>query len=160
LYALGNALAMRGVYVQQVRIDSVGAEARDRFWIARRDGSRIEDAADRQALRLAVALIKQFTHLLPWAPDPARALRGFDQLLDRAMTSDPATLEVLGRPEGLRELASLLGSSGFLWEDFLRMQFEHLAPVLGAWRTRAVLSGDAVRRALCAHVEGGASFED
>src|SRR5262249_452322 len=88
------------------------------------------------------------------------ALRGFDQLLDRAMTSDPATLEVLGRPEGLRELASLLGSSGFLWEDFLRMQFEHLAPVLGAWRTRAVLSGDAVRRALCAHVEGGASFED
>ena len=92
LYALANALAMRGVYVQTVRIESVGREARDTFWIARRDGRKIEDAADRQALRLAVALIKQFTHLLPSAPDPARALRSFDQFLDRAMAGDPATV--------------------------------------------------------------------
>ena len=160
LYALANALAMRGVYVQQVRIESVGREVRDTFWIARRDGRRIEEAADRQALRLAVALIKQFTHLLPSAPDPARALRSFDQFLDRAMAGDPAAVETLGRPEGLRELARLLGSSEFLWEDFLRMQFEHLAPVLGRWRGRALPSRDVLRRELHAWVGKGASHDE
>src|SRR5207247_6893343 len=136
-YALANALALREIYVHRVRIESVGREARDRFWIARRGGRKIEDARDQQALRLAVALIKQFTHLLPSAPDPALALRCFDQFLDRAMAEGPTepkgsgrpeTLGLLGSPEGLRELARLLGSSAFLWEDFLRMQFEHLLP--------------------------------
>jgi glutamate-ammonia-ligase adenylyltransferase len=159
LYALANALAIRGVYVQQVRIESVGREAHDTFWIARRDGRKIEDAADRQALRLAVALIKQFTHLLPSAPDPARALRAFDQLLDRAMAGDGDAARTLGGPEGLRELARLLGSSEFLWEDFLRMQFEHLSPVLGQWRSRELSAAGALRRELRAQVEAGRSFE-
>jgi glutamate-ammonia-ligase adenylyltransferase len=160
LYALANALAMRAIYVHEVRIESVGGEARDRFWIAHRDGGKIEAAADRQALRLAVALIKQFTHLLPWAPDPARALRYFDQLLDEAMAGAPSALATLTRPEGLRELARLLGSSEFLWEDFLRLQLEHLAPVLGGWRSRELPSGGAWRRELRARVAAGASPDD
>ena len=131
LYALANALALREIYVHRVRIESVGREARDRFWIARRGGRKIEDARDQQALRLAVALIKQFTHLLPSAPDPALALRYFDQFLDRAMAGDPTpqgpgapeTLGLLGSPEGLRELARLLGSSAFLWEVFLQLPY-------------------------------------
>ena len=160
LYALANALALREVYVQQVRIESVGREARDRFWIAHRDGRKIEDAEEQQALRLAVALIKQFTHLLPRAPDPALALRCFDQFLDRAMAEGPESLGLLGSPEGLRELARLLGSSAFLWEDFLRMQFDHLLPVLGEWRTRELWDREALRRELRARVEAGASHEE
>jgi [glutamine synthetase] adenylyltransferase / [glutamine synthetase]-adenylyl-L-tyrosine phosphorylase len=39
------------------------------------------------------------------------------------------------------------------------MQFEHLAPVLGGWRSRKLLSGEALRRELRARVEAGASFE-
>ncbi len=160
LYALANALALREVYVHQVRIESVGREARDRFWIAHRDGTRIEAAAEQQTLQAAVALIKQFTHLLPSAPDPARALRYFDQFLDRAMAEGPESLRVLGSPEGLRELARLLGSSAFLWEDFLRMQFEHLLPVLGEWRTRKLLDRGAVRRELQERVAAGATPEE
>ncbi len=168
LYALANALALREIYVHRVRIESVGREARDRFWIARRGGRKIEDARDQQALRLAVALIKQFTHLLPSAPDPALALRYFDQFLDRAMAGDPTpqgpgapeTLGLLGSPEGLRELARLLGSSAFLWEDFLRMQFEHLLPVLGEWRSRPLLDREALGRELRARIAAGASPEE
>jgi [glutamine synthetase] adenylyltransferase / [glutamine synthetase]-adenylyl-L-tyrosine phosphorylase len=160
LYALANALAQREVYVHQVRIESVGREARDRFWIAHRDGTRIEAAAEQQTLQAAVALIKQFTHLLPSAPDPARALRTFDQFLDRAMAEGPEALRVLGSPEGLRELARLLGSSAFLWEDFLRMQFEHLLPVLGEWRTRKLLGRAALRRELQERVGAGATPEE
>jgi glutamate-ammonia-ligase adenylyltransferase len=160
LYALANALALREVYVHQVRIESVGREARDRFWIAHRDGTRIEAAAEQQTLQAAVALIKQFTHLLPSAPDPARALRYFDQFLDRALAEGPESLRVLGSPEGLRELARLLGSSAFLWEDFLRMQFEHLLPVLGEWRTRKVLDRDTVGRELRERVAAGTTPEE
>jgi glutamate-ammonia-ligase adenylyltransferase len=148
LYALANALALRAIYVQQVHIESVGDEARDRFWIAHKDGRKIEGQDEQQVLRLAVALIKQFTHLLPWAPDPALALRDFDQFVDRAMAEGPEALAVLGRPEGLRQLARLLGSSAFLWEDFLRIQFDHLRPVLGEWSGRELRDREALRTEL------------
>jgi glutamate-ammonia-ligase adenylyltransferase len=72
----------------------------------------------------------------------------------------PETLGLLGSPEGLRELARLLGSSAFLWEDFLRMQFEHLLPVLGEWRTRPLLDREALGHALRARVAAGASPEE
>jgi glutamate-ammonia-ligase adenylyltransferase len=157
LYALANALALRGIYIHRVEIESVGTEARDRFWIAQRHVDRIEDPAQQQALRVGVALIKQFTHLLPWAPDPALALRYFDQFVDRAMAAGPEALGVLGRPDGLRQLAQLFGSSAFLWEDFLRMQFDHLRPLLREWSARELLSREALGRALRARLEGTAS---
>ena len=160
LYALGNALALRAIYVQQVRIESVEKEVRDRFWIAHRDGRKIEGAADQRVLRVAVALIKQFTHLLPWAPDPALALRYFDQFVDRAMAEGPEALGMLGSPEGLRQLARLLGSSAFLWEDFLRMQFDHLRPVLREWRGRELRDRQALRRELRARVAAAPSWAE
>jgi glutamate-ammonia-ligase adenylyltransferase len=138
LYALGSALALRGVYVHAVFIESVEDEARDVFLVSRRDGSKIDSEDERARLRLAVAVIKQFTHFLPFAPDPGLALKDFDQLLDRLLAMGPDAVALFSSPEGLRELARLLGSSAFLWEDFLRLQFDHLLPVLGAWRERAV----------------------
>src|SRR5207244_5232680 len=68
LYALANALALRDVYVHAVFIESVESEARDVFLVSRRDGSPIDSEEERERLRLAVVLIKQFTHFLPWAP--------------------------------------------------------------------------------------------
>jgi glutamate-ammonia-ligase adenylyltransferase len=148
LYALANALALRGFYVHRVHIESVGDEARDRFWIAHRDGGKVQGEDEQRVLRVAVALIKQFTHLLPWAPDPALALRDFDQFVDRAMAEGPEALRVLGNRESLLHLARLLGSSAFLWEDFLRNQFEHLRPVLREWSARPLLDREALRREL------------
>ena len=86
------------------RLESVDHEVSDRFAIARRDGRRIEDESDQETLRLAVALIKQFTHFQPWAPDPALALRGFDQFLDQLMSKGPEALRLFASPGGLREL--------------------------------------------------------
>jgi glutamate-ammonia-ligase adenylyltransferase len=159
LYALANALAMRGIYVHSVLIESVGHEVSDRFSIARRDGRRIEDEAEQEALRLAVALIKQFTHFLPWAPDPALALRGFDQFLDQLVSEGPEALRLFASPEGLRELARLLGSSAFLWEDFLRRQLDNLRPVLEDWRHRPLRSRDELARDLGDRLEVAPSHE-
>jgi [glutamine synthetase] adenylyltransferase / [glutamine synthetase]-adenylyl-L-tyrosine phosphorylase len=136
LYALSNALAMRGLYVHQVRIEGAAGQASDLFRIAHADGTKVEDAAEQEALRRSIALIAQFTHLLPWAPDPARALRYFDQFLDRIAERGQAALDLFATPERLRDLARLLGSSAYLWEDVLRASVDRLLPVLADWRAR------------------------
>ncbi|HEY7922028.1 MAG TPA: hypothetical protein VII62_02525 [Vicinamibacteria bacterium] len=162
LYALATALAMRGVYVHQVEIASVGHEARDLFLIAARDGRRIEDAAQLATLRAAVALLKQFTHLVPLAPDPAAALRAFSQLVDQVLAAPAAgdTLSLLSTPGGLRELARLLGASPFLWEDFLRREAEHLLPVLDSWRKRPLRGRAELLQDLAERLAGAASFDE
>ena len=162
LYALATALALRNLYIQEVEIESVGSEARDAFLIASREGRKIEDPAELVRLRVAVALIKQFAHLLPVAPDPVRALRSFGQLVDRVLAGEPAApaLELLATPEGLRELARLLGASAFLWEDFLRLQAEHLLPVLDAWRRRPLRGRAELVSALQARLGAASSFEE
>ena len=162
LYAFANALATRGLYVHRVQIESRGSEVHDRFAVTDREGRKIEGAADQQALRLAVVLIHQFTLFLASAPDPVRALRSFDQLLDRILAggaSDEA-LALFRSPEGLRQLARLLGSSAFLWEDFLRAQFEQLRPLLEEWSSRPIPDRADLRRALRARLEGAADTDE
>jgi len=163
LYALSNALALRDIYIHKVRIQSVHTEARDRFYISNRQGRKIEGEQEQKALRIALVLIKQFTHFLPWAPDPAKAIRYFDQLLDKVMEKKTAApfIKLFKEKEGLDLLAHLLGASDFLWEDFLRMQFESLMPVLEGFKKRPVRPGKpALARELAAQVARSDTLED
>src|SRR5262249_13472588 len=132
LYSLTNGLAMRGVYIKKARIENVGNEAADSFFITDRRGNKIESEQEQKRLATAVGLIKQFTQSLPAAPDPAKALAHFDQFLDAIMEKGLSgrALMLFGDAEGLSILADLLGSSDFLWEDILRTQLEDLLPVL------------------------------
>ena len=162
LYAVSNALAMRHIYVHGVRIESEGTEVRDEFLIGRAAGGRLESEDERQTLRLAVALIKQFTHFLPWAPDPARALQHFDQFLDRVMEAGAGSeaLKLLRGPDGFTPLARVLGSSDFLWEDFLRAHFEQLVPALQEWQSRPLGSEGRIRARLEARLEAAGDTDD
>ncbi len=132
LYSLSNALAMRDFYVYRVNIRSVQGKVQDELCLGRRHGGKITSDEGQQELRLIVVLIKQFTHFLTAAPDPAMALQHFDQFLDRlaANTSLGVNLDWLREARILQALATMLGSSDFLWEDFLRMQHANLLPVL------------------------------
>ncbi|HUK55771.1 MAG TPA: hypothetical protein VLY20_03855 [Nitrospiria bacterium] len=163
LYALSNALSMRDIDIHKVRVQSVRAEARDRFYITDRQGRKIRGEREQKTLRMALVLIKQFTYFLPRAPDPARALRYFDQLLDRVIErkSPKALALLLRKKEGLILLARLLGTGDFLWEDFLRMQFENLMPVLEDFKARALRPGkERLRRELAARLAQGATVEE
>ena len=132
LYTFTNALAVLNVNVEQAEIRTVGGETRDVFLVTGRDGGKITGEEQLREVRVAAALIKQFTQLLPSSPNPAMALRQFNSL----------TQQMLSRPDwssGLRDLesatvmgtlAQLMGVSEFLWEDFLRMQYEELFPVV------------------------------
>ncbi len=144
LYAFANALAMRGVYISKAQVGHVGADLHDRFYVRDRQGQKILDHAPQQELRATAVLIKQFTHMLTWAPDPGKAIEYFDQFLDRILeeagvSKGGKALTLLKNKKTLTLLARLLGTSDFLWEDFLRRQHANLLPVLEDYQTSPLI---------------------
>lgn len=151
LYAFANALAMRGIYIRKARFEHVGADLHDRLSVRGRQGQKIEEPSEQQELGLTAVLIKQFTHFLTWAPDPAKAIDYFDRFLDLILEDAQAgtALAFLKGKRTMALLARLLGTSDFLWEDFLRRQHAHLLPMLEDYQRLPLLrDGAAMTREL------------
>ena len=136
LYAFALALSMRGLYIHQARFEHVGDELHDRFFVRGRHGRKIENRAEQQELLATATLAKQFTQHLIWAPDPTKALESFDQFLDQLFRDarGKKTLAFLSKKASLPFLARLLGTSDYLWEDFVRRQHANLLPLLDTYR--------------------------
>lgn len=132
LYELTNALAMAGLSVVRMRIQTVGNQVRDELRVVNSQGKKIVDERQLNQLRAAIVLIQHFIHLLPQAPNPASALHQFRELLHDLLQRPEwhADLARLDDSEVLQALSRLLGGSESLWEDFLRMQHENLFPVV------------------------------
>ncbi len=151
LYALANALAMRNIYITKAQIECDGNKLHDRFFVRNRDGQKLLDSADQQQLRLTAVLIKQFTHALTWASDPAKALASFDQFLDlivkdQGKNGKSQALDFVSDKKTFPLLAQLLGASDFLWEDFLRRQHDNLLPLLTEYRDAPLIKPQATLR--------------
>ncbi|MBI3356996.1 MAG: hypothetical protein HY038_09550 [Nitrospirae bacterium] len=139
LYAFANALAMRNVYISKAQFDIEDGKLHDRFYVRNRHGQKLIDPTDQQQLRLTAVLIKQFTHALTWAPDPTKAIKAFDQFLDLTVQetkgkAQQQALAFISDKKMFPLLARLLGTSDFLWEDFLRRQHSNLLPLLQDYR--------------------------
>jgi glutamate-ammonia-ligase adenylyltransferase len=166
LYGISNALAMQGIYIHKVEIRGVGHEATDHFFIADASGRKIQGGTQQERLRTAVAMIKQFTRFLPEAPDPAKAMRHFDQFLDKMAEEQfpDRIMTFLARSEGMNLLAHLLGSSDYLWDDFLGIHFRNLVPFLERLAEHTGLplasSREALRRDLRNRLRAAATFDD
>ena len=154
LYALANALAMRNIYITKAQIECDGSKLHDRFYVRNRDGQKLLDPADQQQLRLTTVLIKQFTHALTWASDPAKALASFDHFLDLIVAEmgkkgKNKALDFISDKKTFPLLARLLGASDFLWEDFLRRQHNNLLPLLTEYRDAPLIKPqDTLRKEL------------
>ena len=151
LYAFANALAMRNIYITKAQFESDGTKLHDRFHVRNRYGQKLLDPADQQQLRLTAVLIKQFTHALTWAPDPAKALESFDQFLDLIVQdtgkkAKSQALDFLSDKRTFPVLARLLGASDYLWEDFLRRQHGNLLPLLAEYRDAPLIKPRATLR--------------
>ena len=151
LYALANALAMRNVYITKAQIECQGGKLHDRFFVRNREGQKLLDPADQQQLRLTAVLIKQFTHALTWASDPAKALASFDQFLDlivkdQGKAGKNRSLDFVSNKKSFPLLARLLGASDFLWEDFLRRQHDNLLPLLTDYQDAPLIRPQAALR--------------
>ena len=132
LFEFANALAMLQVSVRRAEVRTEGSASHDTFWVTTRDGAKLDDPARLEELRVVAVLIRQFTQLLPLAPDPAQALRQFGALARSmlAFRERRASIAALADESVLETLAAALGVSRYLWEDFLRLQHENLFPVL------------------------------
>ena len=132
LFEFANALAMLQVSIRRAEVRTEGSASHDTFWVTTRDGSKLEDPARLEELRVVAVLIRQFTQLLPLAPDPGQALRQFGALARSmlAFRERREAIAALADERVLETLAAALGVSRYLWEDFLRLQHENLFPVL------------------------------
>ncbi|HEY2384138.1 MAG TPA: hypothetical protein VGK48_23430 [Terriglobia bacterium] len=132
LYAVSNALAMRGIYIHKANIRGSESGVYDHFFIADRWGKKIENSHDQERLKIGIAMIKEFTGFLPAAPDPPKALRHFDQFIDKLAEAHfpDHVVSFLAKKDGMNVLAHLLGSSDYLWDDFLGIRFSDLVPIL------------------------------
>lgn len=132
LYEFTHALALHGIYIARVTVDTIGHRVQDTLYVTNQQGHKVTDPARQHALRAATVLVKHFVHLLPRSPDPEAALLSFRALLGQLFSRPnwPAELVSLENPDVLHALAHLLGVSEFLWNDFLRMQYANLFPVV------------------------------
>ena len=132
LYELTNALALNGVYIAHMVIETAGSRVEDTLYVTDENSRKITDPKKQHELRTATVMIKHFTHLLRFSPNPESAMLHFRDFIAQLFQRPNWPDEVLsiGREEVLQGLARLLGVSDFLWDDFLRMQYVNLFPVV------------------------------
>ena len=142
LYALSSALHLHGVSIESVDIRTTKGWVEDTFEITELSGHPVTDEKTLNQLRLSAAFTKQFTYFLDQAPDPYRALQRFELLIQdfRALSEAGQMNQLLSSPNVLQDLARLLGASDFLWEDFVRLHYEQLVPMLSPDRRGSSLS--------------------
>jgi len=132
LYAFSSALAMREINIHGLKIARRGEEIDNQLDISSRRGKKIKDKKLQMALRISAGLTKQFVHDLRAAPNPSMAMVHFDQFLDKILETPRSRpfLSFLRKQKTLRFLTRFFGTSHFLWEDFLRLQFDAFFPIL------------------------------
>ncbi len=133
LSAFSTALALRAISIEHVTIRTYERRIEDTFDLVDASRGRRLDPATLDQVKLSVLLTKQFTYFLTRAPDPYVALTRFESLIDGilALPQQGRWVDLLSNPRVMADLARLLGTSDFLWEDFIRTQYESLIPMLG-----------------------------
>ncbi len=155
LFEFSNVLATRNYYIGKVEISTQDNEVRDRLFITTREGKKITSEKRLHRLRMTITLIKQFATFMPYAPNPQLALTQFCDFVDCILDAAPKGAATIPEPEAmLKDLARILGTSAFLWEDFLRMQHENLLPILvDAKKLDRSTSTQGLRRRLKRHLD-------
>jgi glutamate-ammonia-ligase adenylyltransferase len=132
LFEFTYALGLQGIYIARVMVSSVGNRVHDTLFVTGLDGQKITDAQEQRKLRAGTVLVKHFTHLLPHSSNPHSAMLHFREFMSQLFAQPDWSNELssLDRPGVLDALARLLGVSDFLWDDFLRMQYDNLFPIV------------------------------
>ena len=164
LYALSNALALQDISIEHVRIRTIHGRIEDEIDLATIEGHKLDDFDLLNRIKLSVLLTKQFTYFLGKAPDPFTALSRFEHLVKDILRL-PARIQWIGlltNPRTLKDLASVLGASDFLWEDFIRLQYETLLPLFQPHTEGRLFSGalETISDRLMQALESGDSLED
>jgi glutamate-ammonia-ligase adenylyltransferase len=161
LYSLSNALAVHNVSVEHVEIRTIGSRVEDEFFLTDSEGNPIKRRKTLTQLKLSALVTKQFTYFLGRAPDPQAALLRFEQMLQDLfdVSGEQELTSLLEKPDALQDLARLLGASDFLWEDFIRLQYESILPMVAESQIES-LAPEAVGPALERELERGTTVDE
>ncbi len=167
LYEFTNALAFARINIVRMIVQSVGNRAQDILFVTDMDGRKITSPEKQRELRASIVLIKHFTHLLPHSPNPETALLHFREFLGQLFQRPnwPDEIASIEKSDVLGGLARVLGVSDFLWDDFLRMQYANLFPVvrdmdaLATSKPRVQLEAE-FQLALSSGIVGGIAYSD
>jgi glutamate-ammonia-ligase adenylyltransferase len=142
LYALSTAFALHDISIERVEIRTSGTQIEDYFDVVDSRGRPITDQRHLDQIRLSIIFTKQFSYFLDNSPDPYSALVRFETLAQDLLElyEQGQLRDALSSPTVLQDLARVLGASDFLWEDFIRLQYENLLPLLQSSEERALLS--------------------
>jgi glutamate-ammonia-ligase adenylyltransferase len=165
LYSFSNALALQDCSIERVRIRTSQGCIRDEIDFVDASGSPVLDTEAQFRIKLCALLTKQFTYFLEKASDPFSALSRFEQLVERflSMPQSEVWIESLADPRLMGDLARILGASDFLWEDFIRLQYESLLPILAPHIVRGArlsVSDEDLPRRLDSALVGAKTFEE
>ncbi len=164
LYSLTQAFSLLGIAIEHVRIRTREGQIDDEIDVVDANGRRIEDPQALSRIKLSLLLTKQFTYFLGQAPDRYAALLRFKNLVQDILDlPDPDRwLETLSDPHALRDLALILGTSDFLWEDFIRLHYETLLPMLKpiVEGQRFSIPGESLEDRLEETLQGAADLEE
>ena len=165
LAEVSQAFEIAGLRIQSLEIQTENDRVLDRFEVvaATAEGKeRLSNPSRLHELRAAIVLAKHFCHLLPFSPNPSRALLNFRRFVTSLFQRSDWIRDIaaLQQSETLQALANLLGVSDFLWHEFLRTQHENLFPVLSdAGQLQAESSDEALRAELKADLDAAGSDE-
>lgn len=163
MYALSNALALNSIQIEHVRIRTFHGRVEDSLDLTDARGWKIEERDTIERIKFSVLLTKQFTYYLAKAPDPYAALSRFE-LIIKDIVKQPFREEWfrhLTDGRNLKDLARLLGASDFLWEDFIRLQYESLLTVFDSAEKKRMISKSTenLSERLDKIIEGAGDFE-
>jgi glutamate-ammonia-ligase adenylyltransferase len=144
LFSLSTALGLNGLSINEINITTTKDEIRDELVVSSKSGKTQSEDQWKNQLSLSILLAKQFTFSLPQAPDPRKALSRFDELIEKFIqdSKENSFLEIISSPRIHKDLAKLLGTSDFIWEDFVRVQQDSIIPMIPQLNDNKLLSLD------------------
>ncbi|RJR30529.1 MAG: glutamate-ammonia-ligase adenylyltransferase [Desulfobacteraceae bacterium] len=163
LYALSTSLSLHDILIEHVSVRTAGGNVEDQIDLVDGRGRKIEDPDKLDRLKMSVLITKQFTYFLGMASNPISALSRFEHLLQEIFghPGREGSVDLLTSPDTLQSLARLLGASDFLWEDFIRIQYETLLPMLHRKSIQRVAwTGETLDRRMRDELAGAMSFEE
>lgn len=132
LYTLSTALTFQDLSIEHVDIRTIRNQVVDNFFVHDGGYRPIENEETLKRLRLSILFTKQFTFYLGTAPDTYAALSRFEYMLQELsrIREDHDLMELFSTPGAMKRLAQLLGTSDYVWEEFIRTQYESILPVI------------------------------
>jgi glutamate-ammonia-ligase adenylyltransferase len=132
LYAFSTALSLREISIEHVKIQTSHNRIEDEFeFVDSKNGKKLDEST-LDDVKLSLLLTKQFTYFLSNAPNPYNAIERFEKLIEDILDTpeQDRLVDLVSNPRIMEDLARLLGTSDYIWEDFIRLQYENLLPLL------------------------------